>query len=184
MTSITDINELNKIMRSYVMQQAELDGEFVRNSLSTYGETLDKLLFKQSHGSICSCDVLILFELINRDSSSNKSMTEIDDTVTMYMSYTFKLIIYGSMTETIANKLVARMRTASVRERLDADGVYLENIATAKSVNEFKNGIMLCRQDIDIDISCMMSVKQVSDADSFASIEQPEIIIEGDKLYE
>lgn len=175
MTAIIDINELNKIMRSYVMQQAELDSEFVRNSLSTYGETLDKLLVKQSYGSICPCDVLILFELVDRDSSNNKSMTEEDDSITMYASYTFKLIIYGSLAETIANKLTARMRTANVREHLDADGIYLERVSDAKSVNEFKNGAMLRRQDIDIDISCMMSIVQVSDADSFASIDQPEI---------
>lgn len=181
MTPIADINELNKIMRSYVMQQAEVDGEFVRNSLSTYGEMLDKLLFKQSHGSICPCDVLILFELIDRDSTSNKSMTEADDSVTTYMSYTFRLIVYGTLSETTANKLVARMRTSTVRERLDADGVYLEKVDSPKSSNEFKNSVMVHRQDIDIDISCMMSVEQVSDADSFASIEQPEIFKKGDK---
>lgn len=181
MTPIQDVNELNKIMRSYVMQQAEVQGEFVRNSLSTYGEMLDKLLFKQSYGSVCPCDVLILFELIDRDSTSNKSMTEEDDTVTMYGSYTFRLIIYGSESETIANKLVARMRTAAVRERLDADGVYLEQVKQAKSLNEFKNGVMVHRQDVDIDISCMMSIAQVSDTDSIADIDQPEITVKGDK---
>ena len=176
MTTITDINELNKILRQYVIQQSEVDSNFVRNSLSTYGENLNKLLFRQEYNSICPCDTLILFELVNRNSTNNVSMTEDDNSVTSYMSYTFKLIIYGTSANNVANKLIARMRTESIREKLLSEGVYLEHIDDAMSVNEFINGIMIQRQDVDIQISCQLSTIQISNDNIITSIDQPKIL--------
>lgn len=177
MIAISDINELNKIMRLVTIQQSELDGEMVRNSLSTYGEDLDKLLFKTTYNSICPCDILALFELISRDSSSNVSMTEEDDKVTAYKSYTFHVIFYGNDSATVATKYIARMRTELVRTALLDNGVYIEKVNDDKSLNEFKQGVMIHRHDVDVDISCMMSVEQVSTSIDFTEIDEPDIII-------
>ena len=41
MNTITDINELNKLVRNQLIIQAELPSDRVRNALTTYGATLD-----------------------------------------------------------------------------------------------------------------------------------------------
>lgn len=181
MIAITDINELNKICRKYLISQSSVGGEFVRNALSTYGETLDKLLYKTTYDGISPCETLILFELKARQSDSNKSMTEADDNVTIYKSYTLYVIIYGSNSATIANTLIARLRTAAIRSALYDEGVYIESVSDDESVNEFKNNVMWHRHDIKLNISCMMSVEQVSPDYAFESVKINEIIKENSK---
>ena len=42
--AISNIDELNKIIRNQLILQSELDGSKVLNSVSSYGQNLDKLL--------------------------------------------------------------------------------------------------------------------------------------------
>lgn len=157
-----NVNELNKELRTILMTQSGVDGQFVRNALSTFGETLDKLLFKQTYDTICPCDVLILFELRSRENETDVSMTERDDTVTYYKSYELYVIIYGDKAADVANMLIARMRTEAVRLRLLDLGIYLESVSNDTSLNEFKNNVMFNRHDIRFNISCRFSIAQVS----------------------
>lgn len=160
--AFSDINELNKELRSVLITQAEIDGQHVRNALSTFGETLDKLLFKQTYDTICPCDELILFELKSRRNDADASMTEADDSVTYYKSFELYIIIYGDNAANVMTKLIARLRTQAVRLQLIDSGIFLEKVGNDNSLNEFKNDVMFHRHDCSIDISCRFSIQQVS----------------------
>lgn len=162
MIAIKDINELNKIIREQLIIQSELDSNRVRNALTTYGATLDKLLHEDKYESICKCDELMLFELRTRENDADVSMTEYDDNITFYKSYTIYIILYGDNAATIMNKLIARMRSQAVRQALYENGVYLQEMKNDISFNEFKNDTLWHRHDVEILISCKMSIEQVS----------------------
>lgn len=180
MIAIADVNELNKICRKYLISQSGIDGSMVRNSLSLYGEELDQLLYKTTYDSVNPCQAIILFELSSRDSSSNVSMTETDDSVTEFKSYSMNIVIYGDASATIAATLIARLRTEAIRSALYAEGVYIERVTDDVSVNEFKNNVMWHRHDFKIDLTCKLSITQVSPDNAFASVEISKIIEEGD----
>lgn len=162
MIVINDINQLNKIVREQLIIQSELIPNRVRNALTTYGATLDKLLRKDEYESICECDELMLFELRSRENDADVSMTEIDDNITYYKSYTIYVILYGDNSATVMNKLISRLRSLPVRQKLYENGVYLEEIKNDISFNEFKNDTIWHRHDVEILISCKMSIAQVS----------------------
>lgn len=180
MTTITDINELNKIVRKYLINQSELPADRARNALTTYGSTLDQLLQKQEFTGICPCDELMLFELRTRENDADVSMTEVDGYVTFDKSYTIYVIIYGNNAATVMNKLIARLRTQVVRENLLNEGVYIERVLNDTSFNEFKNDVMWHRHDTEIHISCQMSIAQVSDDNAFESIDPVTTIYKGE----
>ena len=115
MNTIADINELNKLVRNQLITQAELPSDRVRNALTTYGATLDKLLTKQEFDSVCPCEELMLFELRTRENDGDVSMTEVDDTVSFYKSYTLYIILYGDNAATIMNKLIASCTASALR---------------------------------------------------------------------
>lgn len=180
MNIITDINELNRLIRNQLMTQSELPSDRVRNALSTYGATLDKLLTKQEFDTICPCDELMLFELRTRENDADVSMTENKDTtISYYKSYLVYVILYGNNSATIMNKLIARLRTQAVRQALYEEGVYIEEVKNDSSVNEFKNDVMWHRHDTEILISCKMSIKQVTPDDVFETV-SPVNIIKGE----
>ena len=160
--AFANVNELNKELRTVLMTQAELDGQYVRNALSTFGETLDKLLFKQTYDSISPCDQLMLFELRSRQNKADVSMTEADDSVTFYKSYELYVIVYGENAADVMNKLIARLRTQAVRLQLIELGIFLEEVGNDNSLNEFKNNVMFHRHDCSVNISCRFSIEQVN----------------------
>ena len=183
MITLTDINELNRIVRKYLISQSELSPERVRNALSTYGSTLDKLLQRQEYDSVCTCEELILFELRTRENEADVSITENDDTVTFNKSYAIYVIIYGDNSAMVMNKLISRLRTQAVRQALYAEGVYLEKVLNDRSINEFKNDVLWHRHDTEIHISCQMSITQVEEDSIFESVD-PINIYKGDKNNE
>lgn len=184
MNTIADINELNKLVRNQLIIQAELPSDRVRNALTTYGATLDKLLTNQEFDSVCPCEELMLFELKTRENDGDVSMTEVDDTVSFYKSYTLYIILYGNNGATVMNKLIARLRTQAVRQALYEEGVYIEEVKNDSSVNEFKNDVMWHRHDTEILISCKMSIKQVTPDEVFEKVDPVNIIYEGDENNE
>lgn len=184
MNTFESIKELNKYLRNMLVTQSEINSDKVLNALSIYGTELDKLLSESIYTSIDQLDSVILFELINRDSNSNVSFNEyeqtslgtIDNNVTYYKCYTLKLIIYGDSSSDVANKIVARFRTEKVKEDLYENGIYLERVTDPISLNEFKNNTMWLRNDIDIDIGVKLKISQISTDSDFQSFSDLKII--------
>lgn len=182
MIAINDINDINKIIRKQLILQSELSSKYVRNALTTYGVTLDKLLSNQVYDTICPCDALLLFELQTRDNSADVSMTESDDSITYYRSYNVHIIIYGQNSSNVSTKLIARLRSENVRKMLYDEGIYVELVTNDTSINEYKNDAMWHRHDFDVYISCKLSVVQLSTLEYIEKLNTLNIIYEGDDL--
>lgn len=175
MTILSDVNELDKIVRKYLISQSQLPAERVRNSLSTYGETLDKLLFKQTYDTICACDELMLFEVKARKNDADVSMTESDGTVSFFKSYEVYVIVYGNNAPNVANNAIARLRTENCRLAMLNEGVYLESVTEDDSINEFVNDVMWRRHDFSLFVSCKLQIDQTLESIEFEEIDQPKI---------
>lgn len=174
----TKVDDLNKVLRKYLIKQSQLPNKRVLNTLSTYGDTLDKFLNCTEVNSYELSDVVLLFELISRNNDSDISFTEDDlnDSITYNKSYTLKLILYGNNSSDVANKIVARFRTEKVRNSLYEEGVYIEKIEDPVSFNEFKNKVMWPRNDINILISCEFSFSQIEEDLNMNNLSKIQII--------
>lgn len=177
---LTSVDELNKILRQVIIQQSNLSDEQVLNSLSIHGEDLDKLFEEQEYISIDRSDALILFELQSRRSSADISMTNDDGSITLYRSFTFRVMIYGNDSSNIANVLIARLRTEDVRVQLLDSNIYVEKVSEPDVLNEYKNQTMWIRNDIAIDISCEFNISQFM-SDNFEQINTTKIYNVGEK---
>lgn len=175
-TTISSVKELNKILRKELIAQSQLNSNYVLNALSTYGETLDKLLSNKVYDSYETKDAVLLFQLFNRNNESDFSFTEKNGTITYNKSYELKIIIYGNASSDIANKISSRFRTEKVRNDLQNLGVYLESISDPESINEFKNEVMWFRTDISIFITSEFSYQQTSEDSDFDILSKINII--------
>lgn len=175
--TFSTVNELNKVLRKQLILQSELPEANVRNGLSTYGETLEHLLAKQTYEPYEAEDSFIVFELKTRMNESDVSYTNDDDSVTYDRSYEFTCFIYGNSSADVANKIAARFRTEKVRTSLYDQGVYLEKVNDPISFNEYKNEMMWLRTDVSILISCEFKINQVSEDDPIGEISDLEIFV-------
>lgn len=181
MNAISRTKELNKLLRNVLIVQSELQQDRVLNSLSLYGEDLDKLFEEQIYTSIDVSDAMILFELRSRNSSSDVSMTLQDGTIEIIRSFSLYVMIYGDDSADISSKLIARFRTEKIRNNLHNSGIYIENVSDADMINEFKNNVMWLRNDFSIDISCKFIVSQIEQDYNFDSVEVNKIYNQGGK---
>ena len=173
---MTDINTIAPILRSFIIEQTGVNAQFVRDATTEYGAYLDQHV---SHGvfeTITPSNTMILFELKTRESSSNMSYTNKDNSISYFNSYRLHIIIYGNDSGNVANKLVARFRTEKVRNAILASGIYMESISEPFRITEFKNSIVWQRNDIDVDISCEISITQISTDPDYTSFDKINII--------
>ena len=175
MIAFENINDIEKIIRAKLIQQSQIDGKFVRNSLSLHGEALDKVLNEQIYTSIDKNDVLILFELRSRNNDNDMSETN-NDRIEYYKSFEIYVIIYGDNSTNIANNIVARFRTELVRTDLQTKSIYLETISDPTKLNEYKNETMWLRNDISIDIRCKLSINAIVEDYEFDTLNKIEIL--------
>lgn len=175
MINITDINDIEVIIRNKLIEQSQLDSNYVRNSLSLYGPELDQELCPDIFDSIATTQNLIIFEL-RANSTGNDRTETINNKIKFYKSYTVHIIIYGENSNTLANVLIGRFRTEEVQEDLESQGIYLETIEDIESIHEFINDVMWLRNDFKINIACEMSINKISDNNTFNSISQLTII--------
>ena len=169
MITLSDINDLEKVIRAQLIAQSELNPKFVRNSLSLHGEALEKFLNGQIYSSIDNKDVLMLFELRSRDNESDMSEDE-DGNISYYKSFEIYVMVYGDNGTNVVNNVVARFRTQNVRLGLRDCGVYLETVSNPVRINEYKNETMWIRNDFTIAITCHLAISKLSSDDPFAKI--------------
>ena len=94
--SVADLHEINKIIRSQLIEQTDLPGDNIINSLDTYGPELIKYLEDMDlYGSYDLKDTVILFEITSDPSRLNITTDEENDKIYAFSSYTVHLMIYG-----------------------------------------------------------------------------------------
>ncbi len=156
MTPIKEISEIDKIIRPVLIKQSELQDKRVLNGLTTHGVMLQRLIQDQVYQTLEPDNNVLIFGLHGRTDDPDKSMTEEDGSIIHYVPYEMKLIMYGSRSETIMDKLIGRLRTAEVRQELYAQGIYLQNVLQPRSTEEFINETMWLRTDSSINIYVML----------------------------
>ena len=159
---ITDINSIETIIRNILIEQSQLEPEFVRNSLSLYSTPL----MTDDQGILDTLQqdqLLILFELRARDDVFNISeQDEETGVITMYQGYQVHVIIYGDDCRTLANKLIARLRTGRLGDIFRENGLQCYSVSNSESIQEYINEVMWLRTDFNIDLSCIMEIAPVS----------------------
>lgn len=173
--NISNINDIEVIIRNELITQSQLSEDYVRNALSLYGTDLNQEVGTDIFDTITTNQNLILFELLNNHTTNDVTET-VDDKIKIYKSYSVYIIIYGDNSNTLANTLIARLRTEEVQENLQMQGVYIERIEDVESINEFKNDVIWERTDFNIQIACEMNVNKITDNNSFEELSQLTII--------
>lgn len=167
--AMSNVDNINKIIRTCIIQNSNVSAEFVRNALSGSGPRLDKHKSGDIFETIEHDDILIIFELQARNNNNDMSETDENDIIRHYQSFTINIIIYGDSSHSSATILVSRMRTEFVRNTLYEQGVHIENVSNTTSVNEFKNDTMWMRTDFSIDITCRFEIEQATVYEDFDS---------------
>lgn len=176
MIKLINPEDITEIIRAEIIKQSELSGERVVNSLSMYGETLDKFLEKQIEDSYTLDDSFILFRVDSRLNNPDISFTTIDNEIIYIKSYIVKVIIYGDSSDILANKLVARLRSAVTKDYLINKGIYIEEVTNPDCVDEFKNGVLWPRNDFDISITSEFLIKPLEKENNYEKLTDLKII--------
>lgn len=202
-TPIVDINELDKVIRKFLIEQSELNSNKVLNALSIRGTDLDELIAENTYDSISTAETTMLFETKTRNTTSDMSMTTdettysettcandticgndtlvgvttvVEDGLVYYKAFRVRVILYGNDSINMALKLISRFRTDKIRNDFYDNGIYLETISDSESVNEYKNETMWLRTDFDIDISVKFETELMSRDEPYEIINKLEII--------
>lgn len=188
MKTISNINELNKILRNMLIEQSQLTPSMVLSSLSLHGTDLDKHLQQicslttlcgehnnSNYNSIERQDALMLFELESNTMLNDISITTEDDKLIYYRALVLKVILYGDGSNDIASNTIARLRSEAVREKLYGNGVYLESVSRPNVLNDFKNDTMWLRVDFDINLGCKLVIEQIDTPNTWLSLSELKI---------
>lgn len=176
MKKLQSVEDIDRIIRKRLIEQSELDGEFVRNASSEYGIDLDKPESDSIFVSIAPTDLVLLFEVEAQDSDDDVSETNDNDEIDYYKSYRVRCIIYGDEACTLANKLCGRFRTEYVRQSLRLDGIYFRSAGNIVTVHEFKNNVKWLRTDFELNIACKMAIPLITDNTTYNELGTVELI--------
>lgn len=173
MIYITSENELDKIMRDFLIQQSQIPEKFVRAQHSLYGTDLTKNrgdIFE----SIKHSDLLILFEVHSTGSIESISETQ-SDGLKHFSYFEVNVIIYGDASTILANKLTARLRSEPVRDDALSKGIQIVNVGNQVELKEFKNGVVWVRNDFNMNIACTMLIENIIDPNQAETISEIQI---------
>ena len=171
--SIQKISEVEVIIRNILISQSGLNPQFVRNSMSIYGTSLDKETNESIFDTITQNDCLVLFDLeSNGDLSISEDLNDLQDRIKLWKSYEVHIMIYGDESDTLANVLVSRLRTEEVRMILASQGVHFNDIDNVTTIHEFENEVIWLRSDFKMLIDFEMIVDRITKNDTFATLSQ------------
>lgn len=171
---ITDLHEIEKIIRNTLIEQTNLSGTRILNGQSIRGQDLSKLVGEKIYKSYNLKDNVIIFNLTLRD-DQNVNFTDIKEeennvaSVIKTVGTTIKLTIYGNSSINLAQIIKARFETEKVRYDLLVQGLYIEKIRNTFTTNEIINDTYWQRVDLTIDIDCEMEIQKITNFDDYAS---------------
>lgn len=167
--------ELPSIVRKQLIQQTQLDPQFVRNAASIYGAGNDKTDDDKIFTSITKCEAVLFFLIVKRDDNNCVTQSENDDII-MSQSYDVKVMIYGDKSSTIASNCVARLRKDSVRQACQRSGFYISHVSNCISSYEFKSMTNWLRNDFTISICCEHSISEIIEDVDFDTLNTLSIV--------
>lgn len=159
---IEHIVDIDKIIGNMLVKQSTLARDNILNVDSIRGVDLSKFITDKVKLSYDLSDLVILFEVKGVDNENvNVSETMSNDLILESSSFEIQLTIYGNQSLHLAKILKARIESEKVRNDLLAEGLYLINIESIQSFNEFMNETVWPRADIILNVACEMQINQV-----------------------
>lgn len=170
--AISNIHELDRLLRNMIIAQSGLDGSRVLNSISIRGQDLEKMIDDKVYSSYDLNDSVILFEVRARNEENESlSMTDEDDSLIVYAPYEIHFVIYGNMSGMLAQVLKARIETEKNRDDMRNEGIQIEKVSNIETLNEFKNETVWIRNDFSIEFACMYKVEQDSKYEDYDDVQ-------------
>lgn len=158
-----NFEDIDIIICNQLILQSQLDSNFVKNLASRYGADFSRNETDKIFDSIAPSEAVLFFITEKKPSDVDVSMTNEDSTITQYSSYDIRVSIYGDSSVTIATKVVARLRTAKVRNSLYESGIHVRSVEEVGSLHEFKNNVAWLRSDFIIHVDCEHEIEQIVD---------------------
>lgn len=158
---MTTTSQLDALIRRLLIDQSELNSNFVRNALSAYGTDLDKRTIDAVFETISPDDAMMLFENHLTSDDKDVSMTEENGNMTYYLSFKTNVMIYGLSGADIAIKTCARLRSEAIRLQLQSVGIFLQKVDNPVELHEFKNNVLWQRHDFELTYGCKFTVEPV-----------------------
>lgn len=175
MIYISNLKQIDKIIREHLILESGIQEEFVRAAHSEYGTDLDK-----KNGSVFNSieksDTVMLFEISSEDSEMSNS-EETSEGLVYHLTFRVQVIMYGDDTLTLSKVLAARLRTQKSRELLHDKGIHLRTVSNPTKIEDFKNDTIWMRNDIEMQIACDMLIDKISDVDKFEQYAETNIEI-------
>ena len=162
--------EIVKILRAMIITQLELKEEQVLNVLSFRGADLRKNLEEFTSTTFNQKDLVIVFELLETDSTNNITYTQDNDSLLIYASYKFDLSLYGNSSGLKSKVLRARILTDEVLTDLEQKGIHIYNVSYPSSGTEFINNVIWERKDMYIELSVKYESSKILTSNEFESI--------------
>lgn len=175
--SVADLHEINKIIRSQLIEQTDLPGDNIINSLDTYGPELIKYLEDMDlYGSYDLKDTVILFEITSDPSRLNITTDEENDKIYAFSSYTVHLMIYGENSNAMVYIIKSRFESEEVRDILYRKGIHLTDIDLIGDINDFINNRIWLRSDMNINIEVRYEIEKKSKLENIENLKNINVI--------
>ena len=164
MAEIKEVKEIERIMRLALIENSNVDGNYVRNLITEFSADLDKTYTNSIFDGLSSDNVAILFELLsdNNSSSMSEDIHNSND-IAYYQYFKLRVIIYGDESTITALRVISRLRSEVVRDELIGQGINIANISETNNVNEIINGVVWQRCDFDCLLGCKMTITPVKE---------------------
>lgn len=161
--------ELASIVRKQLIEQTQLDPQFVRNAASIYGAGNDKTDDDKIFTSVVKCEAILFFLITKKNDNYCVTQSE-DDDIIVSQSYDVKVTIYGDKSSSITTNAIARLRKDSVRQACQLSGFYISDVSNSTSLYEFKAMTNWLRNDFTISICCEHKVSEITEPVDFDTL--------------
>ena len=164
MAEVKSVREIEKILRTSIIENSGVDANFVRNVITEFSVDLDKDYTSSIFSGLSEEDAVILFELVPDDNNSDMSEDIYNsNNIAYYKYFKLKVIVYGDDAVSVSMRVISRLRSQAVRDTLIGQGINISNISEANEINEIINGIVWQRSDFTINIGCKLIIEPVKE---------------------
>lgn len=165
--ALKDTWELQKAFAAVLVEQSGLPEERVINSLSLYGPDFEKLVDGTIYASYEMADCFLFFKLESGD-DANFSAPAKDGAIYSYHSFRFHLYVYGNQCHAMALTIRTRLLYDRPQTDLIRQGIHIVNVEKPVLVNEYMNGRMWPRADLEAKVDCRFVTEPLKKSDEFA----------------
>lgn len=159
---MNQIKEVSKIIRNFLNEITGIKLENIINGNSIRGPEMEKKISDNIYCSYDNDDILIIFTISSRENTYNDISFETDEYGNLIKTVPLEinLCIYGNDSMDLMNSIKSNVLSDGGRYRLYSNGIYLESCDNIVTVNEFKNGSMWLRNDMNINITIEKLIEQ------------------------